>query len=67
MKKEYDFSDGERGKFFRENISLKLPIFFEPENLALLQSVAEKNKSDISTVINELIKKNLNLEKVYDR
>jgi hypothetical protein len=63
MKKEYDFSEGKRGKFFRDDISLQLPIFLEPKNLAFIQSVAEKNKSDISTVINDLIKKNL-LEKV---
>jgi len=27
MKPEYDFSKGERGKFFRPNAELRLPIF----------------------------------------
>gem|GEM_PF-3756216 len=26
MKQEYDFSKGERGKFFRENAKLNLPV-----------------------------------------
>ena len=26
MKKEYDFSKGARGKFFRENVRLDLPV-----------------------------------------
>ncbi len=26
MKQEYDFSKGERGKFFRENARLDLPV-----------------------------------------
>ena len=64
MKKEYDFSNGERGKFYRKNISLKLPIIIEPENLKFVERVAEKNKTDISTVINELIKNSFDLEKV---
>ncbi|MCU0286452.1 MAG: hypothetical protein MUF15_08630 [Acidobacteria bacterium] len=31
MKDEYDFSKGERGKFFRKNIKINLPIYLEPD------------------------------------
>lgn len=31
MKQEYDFSKGERGKFFRPNIQLNLPVYLEPD------------------------------------
>ena len=31
MKKEYDFSKGERGKFFRPNVQLNLPVYLEPD------------------------------------
>jgi hypothetical protein len=31
MKPEYDFRKGERGKFFRSNAELRLPIYLSPE------------------------------------
>ena len=31
MKKEYDFSKGERGKFFRPGARLNLPVYLEPD------------------------------------
>jgi len=31
MKKEYDFSKGERGKFYRPGAKLNLPVYLEPE------------------------------------
>ena len=31
MKKEYDFSKGERGKFFRPGAKLNLPVYLEPD------------------------------------
>jgi hypothetical protein len=31
MKKEYDFSKGERGKFYRPNTRLNLPVYLEPD------------------------------------
>ena len=31
MKKEYDFSKGQRGKFFRPNTELNIPVYLEPD------------------------------------
>ena len=31
MKKEYDFSKGERGKFYQPDIQLNLPVYLEPD------------------------------------
>ena len=31
MKKEYDFSKGERGKFYRPETELNIPIYLEPD------------------------------------
>ncbi|MFZ4440787.1 MAG: hypothetical protein ACOYOS_20410 [Syntrophales bacterium] len=31
MKKEYDFSKGDRGKFYRPDIQLNLPVYLEPD------------------------------------
>lgn len=42
MKKEYDFSKGERGKFYKPNLKLNLPIYLEPKTLIFVQSIAKK-------------------------
>ena len=31
MKKEYDFSKGVRGKFYRRDAQLNLPVYLEPD------------------------------------
>ena len=31
MKTEYDFSKGERGKFYRPDAQLNLPVYLEPD------------------------------------
>jgi hypothetical protein len=30
VRKEYDFSKGERGKFYRDEARLNLPVYLEP-------------------------------------
>ncbi len=64
MKKEYDFSKGERGKFFKEDIILNYPVYLEPENLKFIQDIANKSDSDINKIVNDLIKTNIRLAKV---
>ena len=55
MKKEYDFSKGIRGKFYRPGLRLRLPVYLDDEAMAFVQQVAQKKKMDISTVVNQLI------------
>jgi hypothetical protein len=64
MKKEYDFLKGERGKFFKEDMILNYPVYLEPENLKFIQDIADKSKSDINKIVNDLIKNNIRLVKV---
>ena len=35
MRKEYDFSKGERGKFYRPGVELYLPIYIEADMMEL--------------------------------
>ena len=42
MKKEYDFSKGERGKFFKPDAELCLPIYLEPDIADFMSKIAEK-------------------------
>jgi hypothetical protein len=66
MKKEYDFSKGERGKFYKSDLKLNLPIYLEPEIFSFVESIAEKKNSDLSTVVNDLIKTDMQLVEVIE-
>ena len=64
MEQEYDFSKGERGKFYRENVKINLPIYLEPDIQDFVESIALKKGLDVDTVVNKLIKKNIQLAKM---
>ena len=64
MKKEYDFSKAERGKFYREDLVLNLPVYLEPDNLRYIEKIAKDKKSDLSTIVNKLIKENIKIAQV---
>lgn len=66
MKKEYDFSTGVRGKFYRPGLKLSLPVYLDQEALAFVQRIARRKKSDISTVVNELILTDKRLAEVLE-
>jgi hypothetical protein len=61
MKKEYDFSKGERGKFYRKDTELNIPIYLDPEVSAFLRKIAEKKGVDVETIVNDWIKKDIAL------
>jgi hypothetical protein len=64
MKKEYDFSNAERGKFYKNNLTLNLPVYLDKENKKYFEKVAKENKSDLSTVVNKILKENIKLAQV---
>ena len=64
MKKEYDFSKGERGKFYKPNLKLNLPIYLDPETMSFIEEIAKKKNLDLSTVVNDLIKTDMQLAEV---
>jgi len=45
MKKEYDFSKGERGKFYRPGIQLNLPVYLEPDLREYFPDAESVNKT----------------------
>jgi hypothetical protein len=65
MKKEYDFSKGERGKFYRKNSTLNIPIYLEPKIREYLEKIATKNGQDINIIVNDLLKQNLKIARVF--
>jgi hypothetical protein len=61
MKDEYDFSKGERGKFYRPGAKLNLPIYLEEDVLAYLSERARSKGIEISQLVNEILKKDIAL------
>jgi hypothetical protein len=63
MKKEYDFSKGSRGKFFRRNAELNIPIYLEPQVAEAVREHARKRRTTMGSVVNECLRKNIRAAK----
>jgi len=61
MKKEYDFSKGERGKFYDPDAELCLPIYLEPDIADFMQKLAGEKDTDIEKLVNNWLRKNIDL------
>ena len=61
MKEEYDFSNGERGKFYSKNATFNLPIYLEPEIENFVAKLAKDQKKNISEIVNALLFKDKEL------
>jgi hypothetical protein len=61
MQDEYDFSQAQRGKFYREGAELIPPVHLEPEVLKYLQARAEARGTSLSQLVNQLLKKDIEL------
>ncbi len=56
MNKEYDFSKGERGKFYKPDVKLNIPVYLDSVAYSFVEKIAEKKQEDVSTIVNKLIK-----------
>jgi len=65
MKKEYDFSNGVRGKFYHRDSSFNLPIYLDPEIERFVEKLADEKQLDRSVVVNMLLKKDKELMDSY--
>jgi predicted HicB family RNase H-like nuclease len=61
MKDEYDFSSAERGKFYRPDLRLIPPVRLEPEVLDFLATSAKKRGTTVNQLVNQLLKKDIEL------
>jgi hypothetical protein len=61
MEKEYDFSKGERGKFYNKTAKFHLPVYLEPEIESFFSNLAIKQKSNLTQIINNLLVKDKEL------
>jgi hypothetical protein len=61
MKEDYDFSKGERGKFFRPDAVLVPPVHLDPEILSYLLQRAAARGTSLSALVNLMLKKDIEL------
>jgi hypothetical protein len=66
MKKEYNFSKGVRGKFYKANLQMNVPVYLNPDNKHFVEELARKKRTDLSSVVNTLIKNDRELAKVLN-
>lgn len=66
MRKEYDFSKGERGKFYQKDAKLNIPIYLDEEVAAFVDKIASKKGMDRSTVVNHLLKGDMKIAETVE-
>ena len=50
MKRHYDFSKAEKGKFYRKGACVRLPIYLDSQLQKRLERIAQKNGRDLGEV-----------------
>lgn len=63
MKKEYDFSAAEQGKFYCKPENMKIPVYLDSTLESFYSERARKRKMDMSTLINSVLRKEMDLAK----
>jgi len=61
MKDEYDFSAAVKGKFYRDGAELRRPIYLDAELQVQLEHIARRTGKDIGDVVNQLVRKEVEL------
>ena len=56
---EIDFTGGRRGKFYRPNVRLNLPVYLEADVQAYLAALAARKGVPLSELANDLLKKDI--------
>jgi predicted DNA-binding protein len=61
MKKEYDFSKAERGRFYRKDATLRLPIYLDAKLQNQVQDLANRTGRDVSDIVSRIVEKEVRL------
>ncbi|MGA3018614.1 MAG: hypothetical protein ABSF62_15940 [Bryobacteraceae bacterium] len=61
MKPHYDFSKAERGKFYRKEARIRLPIYLDGKLQKRLERIAQKKGRDVGDVVSDLLIKDVEL------
>ncbi len=61
MRQEYDFSKAERGKFYRKDAKLRLPIYLDDKLQEHIEKIARKKHKDVGEMVKHLIQKEIEI------
>jgi len=61
MKKEYDFSKGERGRFFRPEARMNIPVYLDQDVESWFAEKAKSRDVEVQHLVNELLRKDISL------
>lgn len=56
MKKQYDFSKAEQGKFYRPDAVFHFPVYLEPDVEEFIMQLADQRNVDSQVLINEWLR-----------
>jgi hypothetical protein len=59
MPPEIDFSGGVRGKFYRPDATMRLPVYLDADVQAYLVALATRKGMPLSELANDLLKKEI--------
>jgi hypothetical protein len=63
MKKDYDFSKGERGKFYHPEAEFVFPVYLGPDVDDYMNKLAEERGLDVQALVNEWLRASIKLFK----
>jgi hypothetical protein len=61
MKDHYDFSKGQRGKFYKPNAVYRLPVYLDVAVQNYLAARADAKGIDLSDLVNDLLKREIDI------
>ena len=61
MREEYDFSKGERGKFYREDATFILPVYLEADVSNFMSRLAEAEGITLQEIVNKWLRASIRL------
>ena len=61
MKAEYDFSKGERGKFYNPDAVFSFPVYLEPDVDSFLSTLADDKDISVQDLVNEWLRMNIQM------
>jgi len=61
MKSEYDFSKGERGRFYNPDAVFSFPVYLEPDVDSFLSTLADEKDTSVQDLVNEWLRMNIEM------
>ena len=61
LKKEYDFSKAERGRFYKKGATLRLPIYLDAKLQNQVEDLANRTGRDVGDVVSRIVEKEVRL------